>query len=188
MNKNRKSFRLQTWDYGKDGAYFITICTKNKVQYFGEITEKKVYLNEIGSLAEKYWLEIPTQFPYVKLSDFVIMPDHMHGILIIDKSVVNIAGARLIAPLRKPHQTGGFAGDKNPMFHQNISRVCRWYKGRCAFEIRKINPNFEWQSLFYDQIIWDNKLFEKIQWYIKNNPAKWESPRLPPRGRDSSRP
>lgn len=59
------------------------------------------------------------------------------------------------------------------MFHSNISRVIRWYKGRCSFEIRKLNENFGWQSSFYDHIIRTPRAFENIQNYIENNPSKW---------------
>jgi REP element-mobilizing transposase RayT len=93
QNKYRiQSARLQNWDYGSNGAYFITICTQNREHFFGEIignnsssnTEKSMRLNEIGLFAEKYWKEIPKQFPYVELGNFVVMPNHTHGILIIN--------------------------------------------------------------------------------------------------------
>ena len=85
-NKYRiKSARLPNWDYGSNGMYFITICTQNRVHFFGKIINKKMQLNEIGEMAEKYWNEIPQHFPFVKLDAFVVMPNHIHGILIIDK-------------------------------------------------------------------------------------------------------
>lgn len=86
QNKYRiKSARLQSWNYGANGAYFITICTKNREHFFGEILHNKMQLNELGQLTEKYWLEIPTHFPFIELGNFVVMPNHTHGILIIDK-------------------------------------------------------------------------------------------------------
>lgn len=79
----------------------------------------------------------------------------------------------------KPNKSiGGFAGDKNPMFHENISRIIRWYKGRCTFEIRKIHTDFAWQSLFYDHIIRNETAFQKITHYINNNPKNWENDNL----------
>jgi len=85
-NKYRiPSARLQSWDYGSNGAYFITICTKHRQHLFGEIYNNEMQLNESGQLAEKYWLEIPTHFPFIELGNFVVMPNHTHGILIIDK-------------------------------------------------------------------------------------------------------
>lgn len=188
-NKYRiPSARLQNWDYGANGAYFITICTQNRAHFFGEIVETPIHgvstmqLNELGQLAEKFWLEIPNHFPFIELGNFVVMPNHTHGILIIDHGNVE---TRLIAslppqteippqtPLPQTEINGGFAGDKNPMLHDNISRIIRWYKGRCAFEMRKIHADFGWQSRFHDHIIRDAQSFENIQNYIANNPLNW---------------
>ena len=219
-NKYRiPSARLKTWDYSKNGAYFITICTQNREHFFGNIQNGMMQLSEIGKLAERYWLEIPEHFPFVELGNFVVMPNHFHGILIIN----NIANSvetrfiasnnchennennetrliasnnneniennetrliasnnnenndennetRLIASLQE--NRGGFSGDKNPMLHENISKIIRWYKGRCSFECRKINSNFTWQSRFHDHIIRNSKSFETIQNYIFENPLK----------------
>lgn len=211
-NKYRiPSARLESWDYGANGAYFITICTDKMQHYFGEVLEREMQLNELGKLAHDLWKEITNQFPYVELGNFVIMPNHMHGILIINKSVsVMTVETRFIA---SPHENedadsplidnqiidsplnnnnnnnnnidprlidhemricnGGIAGDKNPMLNENISRIIRWYKGRCSFEIRKIHADFRWHSRFHDHIIRNSKSFETIQTYIENNPSKW---------------
>ena len=188
-NKYRiASARLQNWDYGSDGAYFITICTKNREHYFGEILNGEMQLSEIGKLAENHWMDIPKHFPFIELGNFVVMPDHTHGILIIDKSdmsserdVANVSSdisdetdtpmveTRLIASL----PLGGFAGNKNPMLNNNISRIIRWYKGRCSFEIKKIHSDFQWQSRFHDHIIRNAESFENIQNYIATNPENW---------------
>ena len=83
------STRLSHWDYGSNALYFVTICTKHRECYFGEIMDEKMQLSEIGLLAQKYWLEIPIHFPFVVLDEFVVMPDHVHGILVIDKTDTN---------------------------------------------------------------------------------------------------
>ena len=194
QNKYRiPSARWQTWDYGSNGAYFITICIQNRRHFFGEIIDSTIpdesimHLNDMGEMAEKYWVEIPQYFPFVSLGNFVIMPNHMHGILIIDNPT--IVQTRLIASLsdlQSPTpestsennstpttKTGGITGDKNPMFHENISRIIRWYKGRCSFEIRKTHSDFGWQSRFYDHIIRNSASYENIQNYISNTPQNW---------------
>lgn len=184
-NKYRiPSARLQSWNYGTNGSYFITVCTQNRVHFFGDIVNGAMQLNALGQLAEKYWMEIPQHFPFVELGNFVVMPNHTHGILIIDKTDIVLddtsdAETRLIAslPQNEPNDMktiGGFAGDRNPMFHDNISRIIRWYKGRCSFEMRKIHTDFGWQSRFHDHIIRDAHSFEIIQNYIANNPLNWE--------------
>lgn len=189
-NKYRiPSARLQNWDYGSDGSYFITICTKGREHFFGEIINDEIQLSKMGKLAEQFWIDIPTHFPFIELGNFVVMPNHVHGILIIDKTnilpVVLVSSelpveTRLIASLQsnvpsKTKQIGGFSGNKNPMLNDNISRIIRWYKGRCSFEIKKINADFEWQSRFHDHIIRDAESFERIQDYIENNPINWKN-------------
>ena len=170
------SARLKNWDYGKNGAYFITICIHNKEFLFGEVVEKnnhaKFKANKLGELAEIYWLEIVKQFPYVELGNFVIMPNHVHGILIINKPVET----RFIASLlnTSSSSSGVIPDNKNPMLNNSISRIIRWYKGRCSFEIRKIKKEFSWQSRFYEHIIKDSESFEKIQDYILKNPQTWK--------------
>lgn len=93
QNKYRiSSTRLKNWDYGQNGAYFITICTGNKEHFFGEIIsvdgKNIILLNEIGKLANDFWAKIPEHFPFVELGNFVVMPNHVHGILIIDKKML----------------------------------------------------------------------------------------------------
>jgi putative transposase len=216
QNKYRiPSARLQNWDYGENGAYFITICIDKMECLFGDVVSKldvsnadvetrliaslrdtidekcEMQLNELGKIAHDIWEEIPNKFPFVELGNFVIMPNHMHGILIINKFVntrliasknENVENAngnahvetRLIASVHDDHKKGGFSGNNNPMFHENISRIIRWYKGRCSFEMRKIHADFNWQSRFYDHIIRDSRAFDTIQNYIEDNPSKWK--------------
>jgi len=176
-NKYRiTSVRAQWWDYGWNGAYFITICTQNREHFFGEIINKVMQLSAMGQIAHSRWYEIPSHFPSVELGDFVVMLNHIHGILILDKPHNSDADAndtvetRLIASLQGP---GGFAGNKNPMFHNNISRIIRWYKGRCSFEIRKIHADFAWQPRFYDHVIRNYTAYQRISNYIVNNPINW---------------
>ncbi|MBC7426817.1 MAG: transposase [Bacteroidia bacterium] len=196
-NKYRtESLRLQNWDYSSEGSCFITICTQNRVQYFGEIEEGELVISEMGQIAQKIWEKIPNQFPFIELRDYVIMPNHIHGILFINKQTVD---TRFIASQSEHSfqsdlsfkfntstdietnfidsselkKTGGFANEKNPMLHNNISRVIRWFKGRCTYEIRKIHADFKWQSRFYDHIIRNSESFGIIQNYIKSNPENW---------------
>lgn len=166
------SARLQTWDYGSNGMYFITICTHNREHYFGEIVDGKMKFFEIGRIAEKYWYEIPERFSYIHLDAFVVMPNHVHGILLIDKPMDAPPDATP-SPIVETISPGGITGHKNPMFHQNISRTMRWYKGRCSLEIRKTHADFAWQARFHDHIIRNNESFEIIQHYVRNNPQKW---------------
>ena len=126
--------------------------------------------NDIGEIAMQLWSDIPIHFPYIELGNFIVMPNHVHGILIIDKQHQNADVSET-----DTSKSGGFANEKNPMLNENISRIIRWYKGRCSYEIRKLNSEFNWLSRFYDVIIRDSKRFEIIQTYIEQNPAKWSA-------------
>jgi len=178
-NKYRiPSTRLQSWDYGDDGAYFITICTKNREHFFGEIVTEtlqcnvsKIQLNEMGQLAEKYWLEIPNHFPFIKLGNFVVMPNHTHGILIIDK----VDGGATVTPTASTNATTN-ATTKTEQMAKNspksgtISTIIRSYKSVVSKNAHLIHADFAWQPRFHDHIIRDSKSFENIQNYIANNP------------------
>lgn len=91
-NKFKNKYRIPTaratfWNYGWNAAYFITICTKNRKCWFGHVAHREMVYSGIGRIAHKCWLEIPDHFPFVKLDSFVIMPNHVHGIIIINKNV-----------------------------------------------------------------------------------------------------
>ncbi|MGB3848670.1 MAG: transposase, partial [Tunicatimonas sp.] len=90
QNKYRiASARAPWWDYGWEGAYFITICTHDRQHFFGNIEGGVMQLSPVGALAHQYWQEIPGRFPYAQLDAWVVMPNHMHGILIIRRDAVN---------------------------------------------------------------------------------------------------
>jgi putative transposase len=169
--------RLENWDYGANGSYYITINTKYRRHFFGKviytnIDEAEMHLNDLGTIAEQLWLQIPIQFPYIELCNFVIMPNHVHGILIIHKKrfVKDKSG---LTNENTAERNGGVTGICNPMNQQNISRIIRWYKGRCSFEMRKEKIDFSWQPQFYDHIIRDKGEFIRIQNYIADNPKNW---------------
>ncbi len=176
-NKYRiASTRLKNWDYGWNGAYFVTICTKDRVHYFGEITDREMELVEIGNLAKNFWLEIPDHFLFVKLGAFVIMPNHVHGIIIIDKPDVGLKTVTVEAP--DSGVSTNINIKTNPKFKKwkpgNLGVIINQYKRICTIHARKINADFAWQSRFYDHVIRDNQSFYKIAEYIRNNPLKWK--------------
>ena len=181
-NKYRiPSARLQSWDYSNNGAYFITICTQNRNHFFGKIINQEMQLSEIGKLAQKYWLEIPEHFPFVELGNFVVMPNHFHGILIIDKTNIDsteppaIVETRhcLVSTIVSSNETIGQSRFQN-QGKNTISSIVGSYKSIVTKMSRPINPNFGWQSRFHDHIIRNANAFENIQNYIANNPAKWK--------------
>jgi len=156
---DRKRMRLKDFDYSADGAYFVTICTKDKEHFFGEIKNDKIILNAIGNTAEKCWQEIPDHFPDSEIDEYVIMPNHAHGIIWIKN---------------------GFVGNEN--FHslrgaksRSLSSIIRGFKiGVTKFCRENGHKNFAWQSSFHDRIIRDESELNRIREYIQNNPLNWE--------------
>ena len=167
-----ESARLQGFDYGSNGAYFVTICTKNKAPYFGEIKNGIMGLSEIGCWAWKCWYDIPNHFPFVILDEFVVMPDHIHGIIFIQNSIRRDAINRVPTDDIK---MGGITKNHNPMGKQTLGEIIRYFKGRTSFEIhQKIDLNFTWQPRFHDRIIRNENELNRIMKYIKNNPKNWK--------------
>jgi putative transposase len=165
------SARLINWDYGSNAPYFVTICTNNKICYFGNVKEGKMHLSDLGQLANKYWLEIENKFPFAVLGHFVVMPNHVHGVINIDKPLFEDKDAiNRVFTVRK---IGGVTGNNNPMLHENLSHFMHWYKGRCAFEMRKIYTKFSWQPRFHEHVIRNEESYLKIAEYIQNNPLRW---------------
>ena len=187
-NKYRiPSARLQHWDYGWNAAYFVTICTHNRQCFFGEISNGKMELSEMGKTATIYWMEIPDHFPFVNLGAFVVMPNHIHGIVVIDKP--QTVNAPIPDPVETPNlgvSTNGVTNnvangvtnmnDKNndPWKPGTLGVIINQYKRKCTIESRKIDPEFAWQSRFHDHIIRDEKSYQNISQYIINNPANWD--------------
>jgi REP element-mobilizing transposase RayT len=171
MNFERKKIRLDKWDYSSDGIYFITICCQNRELFFGSIDNHKVIFSKIGQIASQFWLEIPSHFLHVKIDDFVIMPNHIHGILILDYSLV---GTRDGVSLQENNRNKFSYPVKNSIsviINQYKSSVKRWCN-KNGFN------NFCWQSRFYDKIVHNESPLEEIRTYIINNPNNWTSDEL----------
>jgi len=177
-NKYRiPTVRLQNWDYGSNAMYFVTICTANRKYYFGKIVETQnlvspyqMEFSELGKIANHCWKEIPIHFPFAKLGEFVVMPNHVHGIIIIDKPINDIVDANV--------ETQNFAsprGNHNKFWPQskNLASIIRGFKSSVTVYARSNNIDFDWQSRFYDHIIRNNESYLKISNYIINNPSKW---------------
>jgi putative transposase len=159
---DRKSIRLTDFDYSQPGEYFVTICTYNKMCVFGKVSEDKAILSSIGNIAQKCWEDIPTHFPNVELDEYVIMPNHIHGIIVITE------GRDLINQI----PTKKFPLMKNPKM--TLGKIIRHYKARSAKYIHDSGyVDFQWQPLFYDRIVRNDKEFDNIRDYIINNPLKW---------------
>jgi putative transposase len=178
------SARLQKWDYGCNAAYFITICTQNRQDYFGEIHNQKMVLSEIGIIAENEWLKTFKMRPDMNLTagEFVVMPNHFHAIIIIGKNIYNSQRDMQCDTHCSRDAMHCVSNDtdtntsKNKFGSQskNLASIVRGYKTGVTRNARLLNPNFAWQSRFYDHIIRNDKSHKRISEYIINNPKKWK--------------
>jgi len=158
-NFKSNSMRLKNWDYSNSGWYFITICTENKIHYFSNINDLNLQKNPLGEIADKFWNEIPLHFPFIELGEYVIMPNHIHGLLYIhnpESNPIFSLPKKNISPLR---------GD--------LSTVIRSYKGIVTQTIREINKNFKWQPGYFDNVIKNEQALIATSKYIKENPKRW---------------
>jgi len=173
--KTQKQYRYKGYDYSQDGFYFVTICTKNKELFFGDIKNNKIELSEIGKIAEKYWLEIPNHFSFVNLYEHIIMPNHVHGIIEIDKNK-NVGTGQCPVPTRQcPVPTDmDYVSKFGNVKSESISTIIGSYKSIVTKIANKNNIEFAWQSRFHDRIIRNEKEFNNIRNYIVNNVDKWE--------------
>jgi REP element-mobilizing transposase RayT len=171
---NRKGNRLSDFDYSQNGYYFVTICTKNRKEFFGDIRDGKMILNGLGQAVQKCWLDIPIHFPNATLDEYVVMPNHIHGILVIENS--DSVGNNNHCSLQ----------DQNASWQTrlsgSLSSMIRGFKigvkKRC---IANGKIDFAWQRSFYDHIIRNEKSLDKIRQYISDNPAQWEFDRNNPK-------
>ncbi len=163
----RKICRMSYGHYGQRRAYFITVVTASRWRFFGQYEGQQLNLSACGHLVRQIWNEIPNQFPFVQLDKFVVMPDHIHGILIIKEKLL-FPPEVISYPAR-----GGATGFHNPMLHDNLSRIVRWFKGRTTFEIRKIRKDFKWHPRFHDRILRKSELIP-CRHYIRTNPKDWQ--------------
>jgi REP element-mobilizing transposase RayT len=153
---------LKGYDYSRAGAYFVTICAHKRACLFGEIVDGEMVLNDAGSVAAKCWHTIPDHFPHVILDTFVVMPNHVHGILFIVNASV---GAKNFSPLpSKPRGTS-----------KTIGSVIRGFKIGVTKWMRQ-NTEFHniWQRNYYEHIVRNENELNRIREYITDNPMKWE--------------
>ena len=161
---HRRSIRLQGYDYSQPGIYFITICTKNHECLFGEILNGEMRLNEFGKIAHQCWLEMPHHFPHIQLDEFVVMPDHIHGIIVLN----NIVGAKKFSPLQN------ITPFRSPS--KTIGSIIRGFKIGVTKGFRQNTDIYVvWQRNYYEHIIRNEVELNRIRQYIIDNPKKWKT-------------
>lgn len=174
-NKYRnESARAQWWDYGRAAAYFVTVCTRDRIHYLGEIQNGKMILSPTGAIADVLWYEIKNHAHDVELDAFVVMPNHIHGILVLKNdspSAGPVVGAGHALPLRQSQP--GVNRFQNPG-KNTLSSIIGSYKSAVTRHVRRLGYTFDWQSRFHDHIIRDDASYQRIAQYIENNSRNWK--------------
>lgn len=178
-NKYRiPSARLQNWNYANEAMYFVTICTQNRGNYFGEIVDTILQPTEIGKIAHSEWHNSIEMRPdmNLELGEFVIMPNHIHGIIIIGENQYNSERHERRVAMHCVSTTTNDTEYKNQFAPQskNLSSIIRGYKSAVTTYARKNEIEFDWQPRFHDHIIRSMDDYHRISNYIINNPAKWQ--------------
>ena len=168
QNKYRiPSARLQNWDYGSPGLYFITICSKNREPYFGIIENSEMFLNELGLIVNSEWVKTPGIRPdmNLELGEFITMPNHFHSIIMIGENQYN-------DPRRDAMH--GVSTNKFRPQSKNLGSIIRGFKSSVTTNAKKLNIEFGWQERFHDHIIRNQDELITISDYIVNNVANWK--------------
>ncbi|MTJ32009.1 transposase [Aphanizomenon sp. UHCC 0183] len=188
----RQSIRLQGYDYSQSGLYFITICCYERECLFGNIINSQITLNNFGELIKEEWLKSAEIRKEIELDEFVIMPNHFHGIVIINQEINrdfiknnveasdNNVGANGRSPLRQEIQS---SPPKISMKPKSLSSLIAGFKSATTKKINMIRntpQNPVWQRNYYDHIIRNDESLTRIREYLQNNPLSWENDQLHP--------
>ena len=178
---HRRSIRLKGYDYAQEGLYFITICCFENKHLFGKIVDGVMVLNDAGKIAEKCWLEIPEHFKNVVLHEFVIMPNHVHGILeIVGEGANNeniMKGAKNFSPVQDNIPKNISSRFISPS--RTIGSVVRGFKiGVTKWMRQHTDVVNVWHRNYYDIIIRNEQSYNNISKYIVNNPINWRDDRF----------
>lgn len=200
----RQTIRLPGYDYSRNGLYFVTICTHNCENLFGDIVGAgskpaqlnehlddnistklvKMSLNEYGEIIKQTWFDIINHNQGIKLHNYVVMPNHFHGIIEIDNDMADIQQAN--EPLSRaglersmePLSRAGLEPAPTKVSLSEIVRQLKTFSAKRINSIRKTPGLSVWQRSYYDHIIRDEKSYQIIAEYINTNPQKWESDSL----------
>jgi len=172
-----ESTRLQGWDYSEGDGYFVTIYTRDRKLSFGKVVNSTVELTALGRVAYEYWKEIPDHHDGVVIDEFVIMPNHVHGIIFFYPQITSTIPYNTLETLHATSLQSNVSKKMSRISPRkgSLCAVIRSYKSAVSRRAHQNGYNhFQWQPRFYDHIIRDNSALVKIRSYIRNNPIQWE--------------
>lgn len=166
QSHHRHSIRLKGYDYSQPGAYFSTVVTAARASLFGDIADGNMHVNETGEIVLAVWRDLPNHYPFLQLGTFVVMPNHVHGIVVL---TVDVGAGLRPAPTDRPAPT---IGDR-----YGLPEIVRAFK---SFSARRVNAflgkagHSLWQRNYYEHVIRDEREWERLHRYIESNPSQWE--------------
>jgi putative transposase len=175
---HRRSIRLKGYDYAQPGAYFVTICVRERECALGHVEGGETILSDFGQAAHDFWAQVPIHFPNTSTDTFVVMPNHVHAIIVINDP--NGTGAATTSTCTGAATTPLQAGIGQP----TLGQIVAYYKYQTTKHINRIRGNAGapfWQRGFYEHIIRNNRELDAIRRYITNNPLKWQLDRDNPK-------
>jgi REP element-mobilizing transposase RayT len=190
---HRRSIRLREYDYSRAGAYFMTVCAFQKECLFGEVVDGRMVLNEMGNAVTECWRSIPDHFPHVELDEFVIMPNHVHGIIVFNDpnssvgGAVGAVGAQHAAPMTELRGSKTRAQHAAPLRERDdlpirnvapgsLGAIIRSFKSAATkrINILRNTPGVPiWQRNYFERVIRVDRELDAVRRYIVDNPAKW---------------
>ncbi|MBI4680869.1 MAG: transposase [Nitrospirae bacterium] len=175
---HRRSVRLREYEYSQAGAYFITICAKDRECLFGQIIAGKMILNEYGEIVQEYLDLIPGHFPGVELDIHIVMPNHIHGIIINNDCRGEVFSPGVLTPVESSPGVVKPQGGKTPPLQRKptLGNIIAYFKYQTTVKINDIRDTFNpvWQRNYYERIIRNEHELFKFREYVQNNPLQWD--------------
>jgi REP element-mobilizing transposase RayT len=178
VNHRRRSIRLKSYDYSQAGAYFVTICTQDRACLFGEVLDDAIRLNDAGAMVASLWEDLPARFSAIEIDAFVVMPNHLHGIVVLPDQWA----ATRVAPTNEVSGVGAtLVGARSAGNAPNLGSIIGAFKSIAAVGyMRGVKsagwPAFHrrlWQRNYYEHVIRDEVALGRLRRYIDENPLRW---------------
>ncbi len=160
--KHRRSIRVPGFDHTNPGPYFITIVTEGRISHFGKIIGSDMVLNQLGEIVQQEWLRMANRFPGLRLEEYIVMPNHFHGLLFLDEK-------RNLEEETVQSQRG------------SLGAIVRAFKSSTTLRYRHLCGDGKgplWQRSYYEHIVRGARDYDSIRFYILNNPSQWETDKL----------
>lgn len=171
---HRRSIRLKGYDYSQAGAYFVTVCAQDRECFFGDIVDGEIQLNNAGQMVQDVWHNLPVKYPDIETDEFVVMPNHVHGIIVMrhDNCRGEVSSPIFVSPIPTMKQ----GGETPPLQKRTLGNIVAYFKYQTTKQINRIRntPGVPlWQRNYYEHIIRNEEEMNRICEYIIENPIKW---------------